>query len=106
MASIAKKSVVTLFAGAAIVTGIATPASAAPNQDQDGLVNVAVGDVTFLNDVNVGVVANVAATLCDVADVGPVAAGVLGRAIAVDNSGRDQTICETAAGEDVTLTQN
>ena len=55
-ASYAKKSMVTLFAGAAMVTAAAVPASAA-NQAQDGLVNVAVGDVGVLDNANIGVAA-------------------------------------------------
>ena len=98
--SYAKKSIVTLFAGAAMVTAGAAPASAAPNQTQDGLVNVAVGDVTILQDVNVGVAAQIAANVCGVA-VGPVA--VLGRA--VDRSGSTTTVCDTPTGP-VTISQN
>ena len=45
-------------------------ASAQPLNLQDGLVNVAVGDVTILEDVNVGVAATVAAAICGI-DVGP-----------------------------------
>lgn len=86
-----------LFVGATVA-----PAEAVR---QDGLVNVNVGDVTILEDVNVGVIANVVANVCDAVDVGPVAAGVLGRATAVDNSGRDQTVC-MAGTDPVTLTQN
>src|SRR3954454_24583946 len=72
----AKKSIVTLFAGAAMVTAVAAPASAAGPQNQDGLVNVAVGDVTILQDVNVAAVVGVAANVCDVT-VGPVSAAIL-----------------------------
>lgn len=67
---------------------------------QDGLVNVNVGDVTILEDVNIGVAAQVAAQICGV-DVGPVA--VLGRA--VDRSGDTRTVCESDQGP-VTITQN
>ena len=67
---------------------------------QDGLVNVAVGDVTILEDVNVGVAAQVAANVCGV-KVGPVA--VLGRA--VDRSGMTSTICVSPQGP-VTIRQN
>jgi hypothetical protein len=98
MASYAKKSIVTLFAGAALATGVATPASAQPVQD--GLVNVAVGDVTILEDVNVAVAAQVAAAICGV-KVGPVA--VLGRA--VDRSGETENICPSANGP-VDIEQN
>jgi hypothetical protein len=88
-------------AAALSITGIAmaTPASAAP-QFQDGLVNVAVGDITITDAVDVGVAAQVAATICGV-KVGPVA--VLGRA--VDRSGDTRTVCTTDQGP-VTLTQN
>lgn len=67
---------------------------------QDGLVNVNVGDVTILEDANIGIVAQVAANICGV-KVGPVA--VLGRT--VDRSGATRTVCETDQG-DVTLSQN
>ncbi len=96
--SYAKKTIVTLFAGAAVMAGTAAPASAA-NQNQDGLVNVAIGDIT-ISDVNVGVAAQIAAQICGV-KVGPVA--VLG--VAVDRSGDTQTVCQSAQGP-VTLTQN
>ena len=65
---------------------------------QDGLVNVAIGDIT-IEDVNVGVAAAIVANVCGV-KVGPVA--VLGRA--VDRSGDTRTVCDAAGG--VTLEQN
>jgi xanthine dehydrogenase molybdopterin-binding subunit B len=80
--------------------GLAGPASASSHVQQDGLVNVNVGDVTILEDVNIGVAAQVAANVCGV-KVGPVA--VLGRA--VDRSGDTSTVCETDQG-DVTISQN
>jgi hypothetical protein len=80
------------------VIAAATPAVAQPNQD--GLINVAVGDVTILEDVNIGVAAQLAAQICGVS-VGPVA--VLGTA--VDRSGDTETVCETDQGP-VTLQQN
>ena len=91
-----RKAVVPVFAGAAIVA-TATPAGAQPNQ-QDGLVNVNVGDVTILE--NVGVAAQIAAQVCGV-QVGPVA--VLGRA--VDRDGATRTVCESDQGP-VTISQN
>jgi len=100
MTSIAKKSIVTLFAGTALAVGAATPASAAPDQIQDGLVNVAVGDVTIAEDVNVAVAAEVAANICGV-DVGPVA--VLGTAVDLD--GGTRTVCVNDQGP-VTIQQN
>lgn len=99
LASYARKSVVALFAGTAITVAAAAPASAANNQNQSGLVNVAVGDVTVLQDVNVGVAAQVAAAICGV-KVGPVA--VLGTTL--DPSGATTTVCTTSQGP-VTLQQ-
>jgi hypothetical protein len=92
----ARKAVVPVFAGAAIIAA-ATPAAA---QEQDGLVNVMVGDVTIAEDVNIGVAAQIAANVCGV-KVGPVA--VLGRA--VDRSGTTETVCTTDQGP-VDLEQN
>jgi hypothetical protein len=52
-----------VLAASAISLGVAAaPASA----QQEGLVNVNVGDVTVLQDVGVGVAANVAANICGV----------------------------------------
>jgi hypothetical protein len=99
MASYAKKSVATLFTGTVLAVGIASPASAQP-VEQDGLVNVNVGDVTILEDVNIGVAAQVAAQICGV-KVGPVA--VLGQA--VDRSGETRTVCQSDQGP-VTISQN
>jgi hypothetical protein len=84
-----------LLAGGAL----AGPASAA-NQVQDGLVNVAVGDIT-VQDINIGVAANVIATVCGL-KVGPIA--VLARQ--VDRTGATQTInCPNTGGQAV-ITQN
>jgi hypothetical protein len=97
MASYARKSLVTLFAGAALVTGVATPASA---QQQDGLVNVNVANNEILNDLSIGVAAQVAAEACGL-KVGPVA--VL--ATQVDRTGETRTVCETDQGP-VVISQN
>jgi len=78
---------------------VAVPVAASATQIQDGLVNVAVGDVT-IEDINIGVAAQIAANACGF-KVGPVA--VLG--VAVDRSGDMSTVCTTRQGP-VTLTQN
>lgn len=98
MTNYAKMTIVSLFAGAALTLSVTAPASA--QVEQDGLVNVNVGDVTILEDVNIGVAAQVAAQICGV-KVGPVA--VLGSA--VDRSGETRTVCETDQGP-ITLEQN
>ncbi len=93
-----KRFFASLSASALLMVGVAAPAAMA--QNQDGLVNVAVGDVTILEDVNVGVAAQVAANICGVS-VGPVA--VLGQA--VDRSGNTRTVCTTDQGP-IRLEQN
>jgi hypothetical protein len=92
-----RKVMATLFASALLFAGLAGTASA---QTQDGLVNVMIGDITILEDVNIGVAAQVVAQICGVR-VGPVA--VLGTQ--VDRSGAQQTVCRAEDG-DVTITQN
>ncbi len=99
MTSYARKSLVTIFAGAAVFAGAGTASAAGPTF-QDGLINVAVGDVTITDAVDIGVAAQVAANICGV-KVGPVA--VLGRS--VDRSGESRTVCTTDQGP-VTLTNN
>ena len=93
-----KRAFATLSTTALLAVGAAGPASA--QTQQDGLVNVAVGDVTILQDVNVGVAAQVAANVCGV-KVGPVV--VL--ATQVDTTGAERTVC-TTGGQAVRLTQN
>ncbi len=94
----ARRAAVTGLISLTMLGAAASPAFAQPNQD--GLVNVAIGDVTILEDVNIGVAAQVAANICGV-KVGPVA--VLGQA--VDRSGATRTVCETDQGP-VRLVQN
>lgn len=94
-----KKMVALVCSASLFGSAVAVPAAQAQVQ-QDGLVNVNVGDVTILEDVNVGVAALVAAQVCGV-KVGPVA--VLGRA--VDRSGDTRTVCQSDQGP-VTITQN
>ena len=56
-------------AGLATAITLAVGMTAAPvahGQQQQGLVNVNVGDVTILQDVGIGVAANVAANICGV----------------------------------------
>ena len=92
--------VVAIASAGVLVAGVAAPA-AGQVAIQDGLVNVAVGDVTILEDVNVGVAAQVAANICGV-KVGPVA--VLGAAVD-RSSGAARTVCTTDQGP-ITLRQN
>jgi hypothetical protein len=94
----AKRLFATLFATSLLAVGVAAPTASA--QDQDGLVNVIVTDNEILNDVNIGVAAQIAANVCGV-KVGPVA--VL--ATQVDRNGGSRTVC-TIEGQDIQVTQN
>jgi hypothetical protein len=98
MTSLIRKTLVPAAAGAALIFAGAAPASAA-TQLQDGLINVAVGDITIEDAVDVNVGAQVAANICGV-EVGPVA--VLGTA--VDADGGQRTVCTNDQGQDVVLT--
>jgi hypothetical protein len=71
--------------------GGASTAVAQNNSNQNGLVNVSLGDVNLLNDVNLAVAANVAATVCNVA----VPVAVLAQQV-IANDGT--FTCDTVAG--------
>jgi hypothetical protein len=94
-----KAVAVSAFMGAAVLFTPVSPAEA-QIQNQDGLVNVAVGDVTILEDVNVGVAAQVAANVCGVQ-----VKNIAVLATQVDRSGESRTVCETAQGP-VEIRQN
>ena len=66
----------------------------------DGLVNVTIGDMELLNNVNIGVAAEVAAQVSGLS-VSHVAA----LAEQVDRDGATRTVCDTPQGP-VTITQN
>jgi hypothetical protein len=87
-----KKLAATLFATSLLAVGAAGPAAAQNNSQQTGLVNVSLGDVALLNNVNLAVAANVAATVCDVT----VPVAVLARQFGADTG---TTVCETEAGD-------
>jgi hypothetical protein len=73
-----------------VVTAVAAvpTAGAQNNSNQTGLVNVSLGDVSVLNNVNLGVAANIAATACNVS----VPVAVLAQQV-VANSG--EFTCDT-----------
>ncbi|MFF2316562.1 hypothetical protein ACFVTE_09855 [Arthrobacter sp. NPDC058097] len=101
MRNMRKAGATIALTGSLLLTGgaLAGPAVAA-NQAQDGLVNVAIGDVSVLNNANIGVAANVVAQVCGL-KVGPVA--VLARQ--VDRSGDAVTVCRAPSGP-VVISQN
>lgn len=93
--SVLKKTTAAAAGSLFLMGAVAGPSQAANNNTlNDGLVSVTVGDITVEDAVDVNVAANVAATLCDVADIGSVA--VLGEA--VDATGEAVTVCDTATG--------
>ena len=100
MARFVRTTLISLATGAAVMTATVAPASADITQGQNGLVNVAVGNVDILRKANVAVAAEVAAAICGV-KVGPVA--ILGTA--VDRSGATQTVCRVTNGA-VQITQD
>jgi hypothetical protein len=89
MTGYVRKMIVPLAAGAALVVGAAAPASAQTTQIQDGLVNVAVGDIIVNDAVDVAAAAAVAANICGV-QVGPVVA----LATDVDATGTAAAVCQ------------
>ena len=95
-----RKTGAALFATAILGAGIAGPAAAQNDSRQNGLVNVSIGNIEILNDANVGVAANVAATVCGV-NVGPVAILAVNTAA----TGTQHTVC-TIGDQAVTLTQS
>ena len=93
--SVLKKATAAAAGSLFLLGAIAGPSQAANNNTlNDGLVSVTVGDITIEDAVDVNVAASVAATLCDVADIGSIA--VLGEA--VDATGSEETVCDTATG--------
>lgn len=75
-------------------------AGAQPDTAQDGLVNVAIGDVGVLEDVDVAAAAQIAAAVCDI-EVGPVNA----LAETANIEGAEQTVCTNNLGP-VLIQQN
>lgn len=86
-----KRSILTVcLVSVVAVTGVSSSV-AANNSQQTGLVNVSLGDVDLLNNVNLAVAANVAATVCGVT----VPVAVLAQQVVAQGG---DTICETDAG--------
>ena len=83
-----------LAVGAAVaLSPVMTDSASAQQQRQQGLVNVAVGDVTVLENVAIGLAAQIAANLCGVT-VGNVAA----LAALVGQNQEPVTVCEIQQG--------
>ena len=98
MTSLARKAIATVFAGTVLAVGVASPASAQP---QDGLVNGVVGDITIAEDVNVAAVVDVVAQVCAVVPV-----NITALATEVDNRSRTALVCRQEDGDRVRIVQN
>jgi hypothetical protein len=95
-----QRNIAALVVAGALSLGLAGPAAAQTTTVGDSLVNVAIGDIRILEDVRIGVAAQIAAAICNV-NVGPV---VL-LATDVDTTSVEQTICTARQGP-ITITQN
>lgn|SRR5436190_14521029 len=87
-----KRSSAALVAAVSLAGVGAVSATAANNSNQTGLVNVSLGDVNVLNNTNLAVAANVAATVCAV----NVPVAVL--SVQLIASGGMTTVCTTNSG--------
>jgi hypothetical protein len=86
-----KRTLMVLCSVSALALAGVSSSVAANNSHQTGLVNVSLGDVSLLNNVNLAVAANVAATVCDVS----VPVSVLATQFVGDTG---MTVCQTGAG--------
>jgi hypothetical protein len=99
-----KKLIAGLGLGAALA--FAAPSAAEAQTKQDGLVNVSVGDVTILQDVNIAAAVDVVAQICGIdLDVLANVQLLTAAATLVDNRSRNYTVCRSEDGK-VQITQN
>jgi hypothetical protein len=94
-----RKRAASLATAAALVVGM-TAAPVAQAQ-QNGLVNVEIGDVTILRNVDVALAANVVANVCALVE-----ADVLVLAQQVDAGGIDCTCTQRGSGRAVAITDD
>jgi hypothetical protein len=92
-----KKLTALAAASTLAVSGAAAPAALA--QQQDGLVNVSIGDVNILRNVDLALAANVVANLC----AQDVTVAVLAT---VDETGQEFTCTQRGSGRAVAVTDN
>jgi hypothetical protein len=92
-----KRTLMVLCSVSALALAGVSSSVAANNSHQTGLVNVSLGDVSLLNNANLAVAANIAATVCDATvPVSLLATQFVGDA--------GTTVCTTKAG-DLTVNQ-
>ena len=93
-----QRSIGALLVAGSLSLGFVGPATAQV-QVSDGLVNITIGDIEILNNVNIGVAAEIAAQVC-----GLRVSHVALLAEQVDNGGPTRTICNSP--QRVTISQN
>jgi hypothetical protein len=99
-----RKLLATIAIGGALA--FAAPSAAEAQTKQDGLVNVSVGDVTILQDVNIAAAVDVVAQICGIdLDVLANVQLLTAAATLVDNRSRNYTVCRAEDGK-VQITQN
>ena len=97
-----RKLLATLAFGVGLAFGAPDAATA---QQQDGLVNVMIGDITILENVDIAVAANLVANVCANLDV-QAAVALLS---AVDQDSQTRQACRIGRqgrGQSITITQN
>jgi hypothetical protein len=97
-ATMGKRGIIALMLLGLLAFGSAAPVLA---QNQDGLVNVVIGDVTILEEVDIALAANVVANVCAL-----VVADVLVLAQQVDATGVDFVCRQRGTGRSVAITDN
>jgi hypothetical protein len=95
-----QRSIVALVVAGPLSLGLVSPTTA-QLQIQDGLVNVAIGDIEVLNNANIGIAAEVVAQVCGLT-VGNIA--VLAEQVDANRRG-NLTICQSNQGP-VVISQN
>lgn len=95
-----KKSIVLTLVVAVLLLGLMVPVAGA-QVEQDGLVNVAIGDIT-IQDVNVTVAAQVAAAICANLDLNAAVLAVQ----EVDEGGQDLVCDIRRSAQDLVITNN
>ena len=94
-----QRNMVALLLVGLLSLGLVGPATAQVNVGS-GLVNVQIGNVSILNNLNIGVAAEIVAQICDIS-----ISNVAVLAEQVVRTGRERTVC-TANGQPIIISQS